>query len=731
MRSSKPINEQHKLTWSQRWQIPILIYAIAAILIIFAGKLYYKENLKISYEKTEVQLNTLNKLKSQEILNWFSERRKDLTFYGNNTFFLKEVESFLKQPANRKNILKEWLHHSQQSHNYDIFIVDGDGNSFFISGNDSTPLAQKVIDSCTLSMNIERDIFIDMYRRPNTQKILHISIQQLKLPSDHPNVCLVFRTDIYAHLIDEVIFENNRFQDVLYTLIKNEGDSVFLINEKTLISTDDLSTIIPDESKDSPFNKAIAGKEGTFKGKGYEGKEIIASIKRIPGSSWYLAVHMDVENMENPLSKNWITIIGYPLLLIVIFILWHLRFVQKIKNKNLEIQLQLNDELINNREILQTIIQSSPLPLIVISKKKKVLIWNSAATKVFGWDFNEIMNIENPLFNSANNHEWEEIQENLEKGKDLYVFETLKYSKEGKIMDLMCWSSNVLDPIKKENNYLFIFDDITERKRIADELVVLNESLEQRVAERTKEVADLNETLTERASQLEMLNSELESFTYSVSHDLKAPLRSIQGFSDIILQEYSNDLNEELTRLFQIIRRNAKKMDQLIRDLLDLTRITRTNLRLIRIDMNQLVDEVLKSEFASSLNEKVRIEKTNLLPSAGDIVLLRQVWVNLISNALKYSQKNEEIVIKIDSIDKNDCIQYSITDNGVGFNPEFKSKLFNVFQRLHSDKEFEGTGVGLAIIRRIINRHGGEVWADSEEGQGATFTFTLPTEQID
>lgn len=726
MKNGKTIDKVQKSSWSQRWQIPLLIYLIAAILIIFAGKLYFKENQRIAYEKTEVQLNTLNKLKTQEILNWFSERKKDLTFYGNNSFFLKEVESFLKQPAKGKKNLKEWLYHSQKSHNYDIFIVDENGNPFFISGNDSTPLLQQVIDSCIVAAKTERNIFVDMYRRPYTNKLFHASLQQLKLPGENKEVSLVFRTNIRAHLIDEVIFDNKRFQNVSFTLIKYEGDSIFFINEKEFINSIDLSTIIHDDSNDSPFYQAITGKEGTYQGIGYDKKEVIASIKRIPGSSWNLVVHMNVDNIENPLSENWITIIGYPLLLIIIFILWHLRFVQKERTKNLEIQLQLNDELINNREILQTIIQSSPLPLIVISKEKKILIWNSAATKVFGWNFDEIRNSENPLFNEANKHEWIKIIENLERGKDLYLFETLKYNKEGKIMDLMCWSSNVLDPIQKENNYLFIFDDITERKRIAEELVKLNESLEQRVIERTKEVADLNQSLTERASQLELLNSELESFTYSVSHDLKAPLRSIQGFSDIILQEYSSELNEELTRLFQIIRRNAKKMDQLIKDLLDLSRVTRTNLKLSRIDMDQLVDEILQSEFSNSLNNNVIIEKNNLLPASGDIVLIRQVWVNLISNAIKYSQKNQEIIIKIESISKNDFIQYSITDNGVGFNPEFKNKLFTVFQRLHSDKEFEGTGVGLAIIKRIITRHGGEVWAEGEEEQGATFTFTLP-----
>jgi PAS domain S-box-containing protein len=241
-----------------------------------------------------------------------------------------------------------------------------------------------------------------------------------------------------------------------------------------------------------------------------------------------------------------------------------------------------------------------------------------------------------------------------------------------------------------------------------------------------KKIEELNKSLIERANQLELVNKELESFTYSVSHDLKSPLRSIQGFTDIILSDHSQELSEETLRLFNVIRKNAMRMDMLIQDLLNLAKVTRSELKLVPLDMEKIISNIIENDFANLDSNKVKIEVSDLYKSKGDVVLIQQVWLNLLSNAIKYSRNEETTLIKIESKQSGKCVQYSISDNGVGFNPSYKHKLFGTFQRLHSNNEFEGTGVGLAIVKRIINRHGGDVWADSQEGEGATFYFTLP-----
>ena len=253
------------------------------------------------------------------------------------------------------------------------------------------------------------------------------------------------------------------------------------------------------------------------------------------------------------------------------------------------------------------------------------------------------------------------------------------------------------------------------RQRAEKELVSLNTQLEQRVIERTY--------------QLEAANKELEAFTYSVSHDLRAPLRAVDGFSKFVLEDYENKLDSEGKRLLNLIRSNIQKMDQLITDLLALSRVTRGELSFSGIDMTQMAISMFKESAAPDVTDKISLTVDPLPEGYADPTYMRQVWTNLIANAIKFSSKKKKPVIKIGGSKENGFNVYFVKDNGVGFNPEYTHKLFGVFQRLHKSDDFEGTGVGLAIIQRIIHRHGGKVWAEGEEGKGATFYFSLPVKK--
>jgi PAS domain S-box-containing protein len=230
----------------------------------------------------------------------------------------------------------------------------------------------------------------------------------------------------------------------------------------------------------------------------------------------------------------------------------------------------------------------------------------------------------------------------------------------------------------------------------------------------------------EAQARLEAANRELEAFAYSVSHDLRAPLRAIDGFSGIIVEDYAGKLDEEANRLLNIIRANTHKMDQLISDLLSFSRLSRIDLRLSRIDMTTLVHSVYSEIAAPEVLEKFSFSVAPLPEAYGDPSLIQQVWVNLLSNAIKYTLPRDERQIEISARQENGMNIYSVRDSGVGFNPEYTNKLFGVFQRLHKVEEFDGTGVGLAIVQRIIHRHKGLVWAEGKINQGAVFYFSLP-----
>jgi PAS domain S-box-containing protein len=256
-----------------------------------------------------------------------------------------------------------------------------------------------------------------------------------------------------------------------------------------------------------------------------------------------------------------------------------------------------------------------------------------------------------------------------------------------------------------------ISHDITERKRTEQEIKQLNADLEK------------------QAEKLQAANKELEAFSYSVSHDLRAPLRAIDGYTRILVEDYESVLDAEGKRICGIISREARRMGQLIDDLLAFSRLGRKEMYTSKVDMRgmavSVLNELLKEE------ERARLDfQIGKLPSArGDASLLRQVWFNLLANAIKFTSKKERALIEIGSkTNKNELIYY-VRDTGAGFDMEYGNKLFGVFQRLHSESEFDGTGVGLAIVQRIVHRHEGRVWAEGEDGKGATFYFALPRKE--
>jgi signal transduction histidine kinase len=237
---------------------------------------------------------------------------------------------------------------------------------------------------------------------------------------------------------------------------------------------------------------------------------------------------------------------------------------------------------------------------------------------------------------------------------------------------------------------------------------------------------NLEQMVKDRTAELEAANKELESFSYSVSHDLRAPARAIHGYMSIFIQDYGDHFDEEGKRLMDVVLKNGKKMGQLIDDLLSFSQLGRKELTKTKLSMNDIVLNIWNDLFKPEENRKVELILKPLPDAYAEQTTIQQVWTNILSNALKYTKNKDKTIIEISGEEKDRETVYCIKDNGSGFDMKYYNKLFGVFQRLHSQEEFEGTGVGLAIVDRIIKKHGGKVWAEGKVNEGATFYFSLP-----
>ncbi|MBI3233203.1 MAG: PAS domain S-box protein [Bacteroidetes bacterium] len=371
------------------------------------------------------------------------------------------------------------------------------------------------------------------------------------------------------------------------------------------------------------------------------------------------------------------------------------RLNEELEQKVIERTAQLEDNIRNLQEseekFLKAFVSSAAGMSITRISDTKYIEVNNAFIQMTGYSKEELIGrTSTELGFVLNIEKREEVLKQLKERGSVGQFELTAQHKSGKIIEVLSSIETII--LNGEKYAINIIFDISDRKK----------------AEK----------------QLEAANKELEAFSYSVSHDLRAPLRAIDGYTKILEEDYEKVFDNEGRRLLSIVQKNAQKMGNLIDDLLAFSRLGKKEIQKTSINMNELVEEVLE-DLNKSIKHNAIVTIHNLHPVHADYALFRQVFTNLISNGIKYSSKTEKPVVEISSEEAEGNIVYVVKDNGVGFDMNYVNKLFGVFQRLHRSEDFEGTGVGLAIVHRIVNRHGGKVWAEGALNEGAAFYFSV------
>jgi len=400
------------------------------------------------------------------------------------------------------------------------------------------------------------------------------------------------------------------------------------------------------------------------------------------------------------------------------------------------------EALVKAGALQNAIFNSAYFSCIATDEKGVIQLFNVGAERMMGYKAAEVMN----KFTAADLHDpgeliarakslSVELATPIAPGFDAMVFkasrgiediyELTKIRKDGSRFPAIVSVTALRDARDEIIGYLLIGTDNSARKR-AEEALSKAAVLQGEIIQRLN--SDLEQRVDERTMQLRAANSELEAFSYSVSHDLRTPLRAIDGYSQVVLDKFGPQLPDDGRRYLKTIREGAQKMGALIDDLLTFARLNRQELSKRSFDTGALVHAVLEELGFPWTDRKIEVRIGELPASSGDPALLKQVWLNLLSNALKYTRKRELAVVEIGCAITNGTETYFVRDNGTGFDMRYADKLFGVFQRFHRAEDYEGTGVGLAIVQRIVHRHGGRVWADSTVDRGSTFYFTLETE---
>ena len=835
----QPMSERHGSVLTEVLP-PLIALAVLALAIAATGYFVFQYEKEAIKRDKQGEIATIADLKVNEIARWIAERRADASAFGRDSFLAAEVEDWLRRGApsddTGRRILARLMDFKTSDYR-SVTLMDAQGQ--VRASTDGHPPVERAMRARAIeSMHTQTAFLSNLYRADSGEVALELVGSLLVSEGGETRAvgALALRIDPRQYLFPLIESWPDYLRSGETLLVRREGDEVVFLNELRHRKDSALRLRLPVTERSLPAAMAVRGQEGVAEGRDYRGVPVLAALRKIPGSPWFMVAKVDTDEVYAQIR----TLAWTVATLVAVFLattgaaiaLWWRQ--QRVLSLAQRYCLELEREaLVRHFDYLAKYANDI---LLLIDERGRIVEVNERAVSTYGYKREELLqrNIRDLRAPETIAALEGQLARAAEPGG--LLFETVHQRKDGTRFPAEVSARTIT--VEGRTFYQSIIRDITERKRaeqvlreseqrfrdLADampQLVwtaepdgrvdyynkrykeyvgirrtadgscewspVLHEDdveptvrvwqralangetyeIEHRVRRAdgsfrwllsrglpvrdeqgrvikwygtatdihelrearealAQSHAELEHRVEQRTAELAAANRELEAFSYSVSHDLRAPLRHVMGFIKLLDQSAGPSLDEKSRHYVQTIAEAAQRMGHLIDDLLAFSRIGRAQMKDARVNLAQLVDEARQELAPETVGRHIDWRLEPLPQVRGDPALLRAVVVNLLSNAIKYTGNKDVARIEIGCQPQDGEVVCFVRDNGAGFDMRFADKLFGVFQRLHRAEEFEGTGIGLANVRRIIQRHGGRVWAEGEVNRGATFYFSLP-----
>jgi PAS domain S-box-containing protein len=700
--------------------VPLLIFLIASLGIAVIGWWVYGHEKARTRQAAMETLEVIADLKVGQLADWRRERLADAALISQNPYAVQRIILFLRNanPGDAGDDIQAWLEIIRKNYSYyDVLLLDEQGRvrlAAAFPGTTSPPSPPSLQALVAEALRSGEAKLGDFYRSQSQERVLIPLLTPLIDPQDRSTeprsagmILLRIDPSIFLYPLIQLWPTSSLTAETL--LVRREGEEVVFLNELRHRKGTSLTLKFPVSDQELPAAMVLRGNQGLIAGRDYRGNKVFAAIRPVPDSPWYMIAKVDQAEILAPLASRFrgILIVTSSLILIMgMAVLWW------VKGREARFY-HAQYEAVHQRQALvkhfDYLTKYANDMIILADADLKIVEVNDRTVKAYGYSRDELLQMPTrDLRDPLAQPDIEEVVCRLEQEKGL-VYQTTHRRQDGATFPVEL--SVRLIEVEDRKYYQAIIRDITERRQAEAEIRTLNLELEQRVRERT--------------AQLEAANRELEAFSYSVSHDLRAPLRGIDGWTLAFLEDFAPDLNDQGRKYLDQVRTETQHMGRLIDDLLSLSQVCRAEMHSDPVDLTALARTIAGRLRQTGPERPAKFAIQDGLTAEGDPRLLEIALSNLLENAWKFTGKRPSALIEFGRLPPAGEPVFFVRDNGTGFDMAYAPKLFGAFQRLHKASEFPGTGIGLATVQRIIHRHGGRIWAEAAEDHGAAFYFTL------